>query len=62
MIPEGPVVTSPTKGEEVDANSLTVSWEPVTKPDGLDIVSYQVIVAQEPSRRDAQSERRSHER
>jgi hypothetical protein len=51
VIPEGPVVTSPTKGEEANANSLTVSWEPVTKPDGVDIVSYQVIVLQEPVER-----------
>jgi hypothetical protein len=51
VIPEGPVVTSPTKGEEVNANSLTVAWEPVTKPNGVDIVSYQVIVLQEPVER-----------
>jgi hypothetical protein len=51
VIPEGPVVTSPTKGEEVNANSLTVSWEPVTKPNGVNIVSYQVIVLQEPVER-----------
>ncbi len=51
MIPAGPGVTSPTKGEEVNANSLTVSWDPVTKPDGVDIVSYQVIVLQEPVER-----------
>jgi hypothetical protein len=48
VIPAGPVVTSPTKDEEVNANSLTVSWEPVTKPGGVEIVSYQVIVVQEP--------------
>jgi hypothetical protein len=51
VIPKGPVVTSPAKGEEVDANSLSVSWEPVTKPNGVDIVSYQVIVIQEPVER-----------
>ena len=51
MIPKVPVVTSPTKGEEVNANSLTVSWEPVTKPSGVDIVSYQVIVIQGPVER-----------
>lgn len=51
MIPDGPVVTSPTTGEVVNANSLTVSWEPVTTPDGVDIVSYQVIVVQEPVER-----------
>jgi len=48
VIPAGPVITSPTKDEEVNANSLTVSWEPVTQPPGVEIVSYQVIVVQEP--------------
>jgi hypothetical protein len=51
VIPDGPVVTSPTKGEIVSANALTVSWEPVTTPDGVDIASYQVIVVQEPVER-----------
>ena len=50
-IPDGPVVTSPTKGETVNASALTVSWQPVTTPDGVDIVSYQVIVLQEPVER-----------
>ena len=48
VIPAGPVITSPTKDEEVNANSLTVSWEPVTQPAGVEIVSYQVVVDQEP--------------
>jgi hypothetical protein len=51
VIPNGPVVTSPTKDEQVDANSLTVSWEPVTNPAGVEIVGYQVIVVQEPVER-----------
>jgi hypothetical protein len=51
VIPDGPVITSPTKNEEVNANSLTVSWDPVTKPAGVEIVSYQVIVVQEPVER-----------
>jgi hypothetical protein len=48
VIPDGPVITSPMKDEEVNANSLMVSWDPVTKPAGVEIVSYQVIVVQEP--------------
>jgi hypothetical protein len=48
VVPAGPVITSPTKDEEVNASSLTVSWEPVTQPAGVEIVSYQVIVVQEP--------------
>ena len=51
VIPDGPVVTSPTQNEQVNANSLTVSWEPVTNPAGVEIVSYQVIVVQEPVER-----------
>jgi hypothetical protein len=46
VIPAGPVITSPTKGEVVDPNSFVVSWEPVTKPAGVKIVSYEVIVGQ----------------
>jgi hypothetical protein len=48
VIPAGPVITSPSKNEEVSANNLTVSWEPVTKPAGVDIVTYQVIIVQQP--------------
>jgi hypothetical protein len=51
VIPDGPVVTSPTQDEAVNANSLTVSWEPVTSPAGVEIVGYQVIVVQEPVER-----------
>ena len=32
-------------------NNLTISWDPVTKPAGVEIVSYQVIVLQEPVER-----------
>jgi hypothetical protein len=51
VIPDGPVITSPTKNEQVNANSLAVSWEPVTNPAGVEIASYQVIVVQEPVER-----------
>ena len=51
VIPDGPVVTSPTKDEQVSASSLKVSWEPVTMPAGVEIASYQVIVIQEPVER-----------
>jgi hypothetical protein len=39
-------VTSPTNGALVDPNGFTISWEPVTKPVGVRIVTYQVIVNQ----------------
>ena len=46
LVPAGPDVTFPTKGAEVDPSAFKVTWEPVTKPAGVDIVTYQVIVQQ----------------
>lgn len=46
LIPGAPIVTSPTEGALVDPNGFTISWEPVTKPVGVRIVTYQVIVNQ----------------
>jgi hypothetical protein len=46
LIPAAPRVTSPTEGARVDPNGFTVSWRPVTKPAGVNIVTYQVIVDQ----------------
>ena len=46
LIPAGPNVTFPTKDARVDPNGFTVTWEPVTSPAGVKIVSYQVIVSQ----------------
>jgi hypothetical protein len=51
VIPTGPVIISPTRGEQVNPNSFKVSWEPVTKPAGVEIVRYQVIVVQDPVER-----------
>jgi len=51
VIPAGPKITSPTRGEEVNSHGFKVSWEPVTEPAGVEIVSYQVIVVQEPVER-----------
>ena len=45
-VPDGPKVTAPTKGAEVDRNSAKVTWEPVTRPAGVHIVTYQVIIEQ----------------
>jgi hypothetical protein len=39
-------MTFPTKGARVDPNDFQVAWEPVTRPQGVRIVSYQVIVSQ----------------
>ncbi|MFL5870360.1 MAG: hypothetical protein ACJ75R_04715 [Solirubrobacterales bacterium] len=46
VVPDGPKVTFPTEGAEVDPSGLRVTWEPVTRPTGVKIVSYQVIVNQ----------------
>jgi hypothetical protein len=46
LVPDGPKVTFPTKGAEVDRNSAKVTWEPVTRPAGVHIVTYQVIITQ----------------
>jgi hypothetical protein len=47
LVPDGPVVTFPTEGAQVDPNGLTVTWEPVTTPAGVAIVRYIVNVTQE---------------
>jgi len=52
LVPNGPVVTSPMEGEQVDRNAFTVSWEPVTTPDGVEIVRYIVVVTQEDPERE----------
>jgi hypothetical protein len=46
VVPAAPKVTSPTRGAQVDPDGFTVIWEPVTRPAGVKIVSYQVIVNQ----------------
>jgi hypothetical protein len=46
VIPAAPKVTFPTKGALVDPNGFKVTWEPVTKPAGVKIATYQLIVSQ----------------
>ncbi len=46
LVPAAPDVTSPAGGALVDPNGFTVSWDPVTKPAGVQIVTYQVIINQ----------------
>ena len=44
-IPDGAVICSPEEDEVVDPDEdLTVSWQEVTTPAGIEIVAYQVIV------------------
>jgi hypothetical protein len=46
LVPDGPVITFPTEGAQVDPNGFTITWEPVTSPAGVEIVRYIVIVDQ----------------
>ena len=43
--PVGPVVTAPDTDAVVPRSGLVVTWLPVTKPDGVKIVQYEVIVS-----------------
>ena len=47
LVPDGPVITFPTEGAQVDPGGFTITWEPVTTPAGVEIVRYIVIVDQE---------------
>jgi hypothetical protein len=46
VVPVAPRVTFPTKGARVDPDGFKVTWEPVTRPREVKIVTYQVIVDQ----------------
>jgi hypothetical protein len=46
VVPAAPKVTFPTKAARVDPDGFKVTWEPVTRPRGVRIVTYQVIVNQ----------------
>lgn len=46
LIPDGPNLTFPTKGASLDPDGFQVTWDPVTSPQGVEIVTYQVIVEQ----------------
>lgn len=43
--PDGPHITAPTEDQQVSADSdLTISWDPVTTPRGIDITDYEIVV------------------
>lgn len=46
LIPGAPNLTFPREGSTLDPDGFVVTWDPVTKPAGVDIVTYQVIVEQ----------------
>jgi hypothetical protein len=43
-IPNGPVILSPPEGGLVDPNHTVISWAPVTRPRGIQIIRYQVVI------------------
>ena len=47
VVPVAPRVLAPTRNAVVDPGGLTVQWEPVTRPQGIRIVRYQVVVSVE---------------
>jgi hypothetical protein len=51
-IPRKPAVRAPAENAVVDPARLLVSWEPVTRPRGIKIVRYLVIVTAEASGRE----------
>lgn len=46
LIPDGPNLTFPKKSSTLDPDGFVVTWDPVRKPAGVDIVTYEVIVEQ----------------
>jgi hypothetical protein len=47
LVPDGPVITVPREGAQVDPDGFTITWESVTTPARVEIVRYIVIVDQE---------------
>jgi hypothetical protein len=48
-VPDGPRITSPTDGQTLPADGVTVRWNPVTTPAGIHVVAYEVIVVADES-------------
>jgi hypothetical protein len=49
VVPDGPRITSPTDGQTLPPDGVTVRWNPVTTPAGIHIVAYEVIVVADES-------------
>jgi hypothetical protein len=47
-----PVVLAPSRNAVVDAAAVVVSWRPVTKPSGIRIVRYRVVVSKDGTNRE----------
>lgn len=50
-IPDPPIV-SPVDGSVIDPKHAVISWQPVTKPDGIQILGYEVIIEREDPNRE----------
>ena len=48
-IPDGPRITSPDDEATLPADGVTIRWQPVTTPAGIDIVAYEVLVVADES-------------
>src|SRR5262245_28632979 len=48
-VPDGPTITTPADGETLAPDGVTVTWQPVTTPAGINIVAYEVIVVADES-------------
>lgn len=46
-IPGRPIVVTPSEGAITDESSTVIDWNPVTRPAGIDIKGYEVIVERE---------------
>ena len=51
-VPERPAITAPAADAVVAPADLTVRWEPVTRPSGIRIIRYIVIVTEQESERE----------
>lgn len=44
LIPDPPSITSPAENATVDRGAVTIAWQPVTRPAGVDVEVYQLEV------------------
>ena len=56
VVPAGPRVLAPVEDAVVDPASVVIRWEPVTRPRGIRIIRYMVIVTAERSERTVEME------
>lgn len=57
-IPRPPVVVAPLENAVVDPDALVVTWRPVTRPSGIEISRYRIIVSKDGTDREVSMELR----